>query len=196
MGRQNIGQEFTGKYLSRNPFKKLLIEHYFNTVSKTVFKNLKLSMDRIPPSVLEVGCGAGFSTQYLREMFYSMRASEYRQDLVIQAQKRNPGIYIGQESIYNLSWYNNSFDLVVVLEVLEHLKHPWNALREVKRVTKQYALFSVPNEPLWSIAHVCNNDPGHIWHWTGDEFKCLVGEYFTVVSRVTSFPWQIILAEK
>ena len=191
MGRQNIGQELTGKYTSRNIFKKLLIKHYFNTIHKTI-KDLKIR------TVLEIGCGAGFSTQYLKKMFYSLEASDWDYSLVKQARLRNPTISIKIETIYNLFRDINSFDLVIVLEVLEHLKMPLAALREIQRVSNHYVLFSVPHEPLWSIAHACNfrDDLEHIWHWTGEDFVNLIGQYFTIIKRVTSFPWQIILAEK
>jgi len=189
MGRQIIGQEFTGKYLSRNPFKKLLIKHYFNTIYKTV-KDLKIS------KVLEIGCGAGFSTQYITKIFPNMEASDWDYKSVAKARLRNPFITIRSETIYNLFRDINSFDLVIVLEVLEHLRMPLAALREVQRVGGRYVLFSVPNEPLWSLVHVCGDDPGHIWHWKGDDFINLISGYFTVIKRVTSFPWQIILAEK
>ena len=189
MGRQIIGQEFTGKYLSKNPFKKLLIKHYFNTIYKTV-KDLKVR------TVLEVGCGAGFSTQYLKKMCYSLEASDWDYSLVKQARLRNRFTIIKHESIYNLLRDNDSFDLVVILEVLEHLKMPLAALREVHRVGSRYVLFSVPHEPLWNLVHICGDDPGHIQHWRREDFGSLISEYFTTIKRVTSFPWQIILAEK
>lgn len=189
MKTKTLSEEFTGKYLSRNPFKKLLIKHYFNTIYKTV-KDLEVS------TVLEIGCGAGFSTQYLEKMFFNLEASEYKGDLVRQAKRRNPITIIKQESIYNLLRDDNSFDMIVVLEVLEHLEYPRSALREVKRIGSHYFLFSVPHEPLWSLVHVCGDDPGHIQHWKREEFTEMISEYFTIVKRVTSFPWQIILAEK
>ena len=188
MGRQNIGQEFTGKYLSRNIFKKLLIKHYFNTIYKTI-KDLKIR------TVLEVGCGAGFSTQYLKKMFYSLEASDWDYSLVKQARLRNRFTMIKHESIYNLLRDNDSFDLIVVLEVLEHLKYLWTALLEVKRVSSKYYLFSVPREPLWSLVHI-HDDAGHIQYWTRSQFGNMISEHFTIIKRVTSFPWQIILAEK
>lgn len=184
-----VAGEFTGKYLSRNIAKKLLIRHYFHTIYKTV-KNLGIS------KALEIGCGAGYSTKYFAEIFPDMESSEYRDDLVMEARERNPTIQIKQESIYNLRRDDGSFDMVIVLEVLEHLKYPWRALEEVHKVGSRYFLFSVPNEPLWSLIHMCSDDSGHIQHWKKDEFKCLISEYFTIINRVTSFPWQIILAEK
>lgn len=184
-----VNQEFVGKYISKNIAKRLLIKHYFNTINKTIV-DIKVS------ELLEIGCGAGFSTQYLAKIFPNMESSECRDDLVGQAKERNPTIRIRQESIYNLRRDDDSFDMVIVLEVLEHLRYPWRALEEVHRVGGRYFLFSVPNEPLWSLVHISGDDPGHIQHWKKDEFKCLISEYFTVIKRATSFPWQIILAEK
>ncbi len=37
----------------------------------------------------------------------------------------------------NLPFENNSFDLVLCLETLEHAKHPWLVAKEIKRVVKK-----------------------------------------------------------
>jgi hypothetical protein len=40
------------------------------------------------------------------------------------------------------------------------------------------------------------NTPGHINHWTGGGFGCLVGKYFNVAKVIHPFPWTFVPAEK
>jgi SAM-dependent methyltransferase len=44
-----------------------------------------------------------------------------------------------------LPYNNNSFEYVLLLDVLEHLYDPLNLLLEAKRVASQYIIISVPN---------------------------------------------------
>lgn len=50
-------------------------------------------------------------------------ASEYVHDLVPKAAERNPDVTVLQESAYELTHPDESFDVVFLLEVLEHLNH-------------------------------------------------------------------------
>ena len=155
---------------------------------------------------MEVGCGPGFSTQYLAKILKDkdFQASEFRQDLVKEAQARNPGLKIEQEPIYELRRENNFFDLIIALEVLEHLENPELAIKELARVTSKYCLVSCPNEPLWRILNVLRfkylknlgNTPGHLHHWSKGKFKKLLSEYFEIKKVVAPLPWIIVLAEK
>lgn len=192
-------EDFSGKYLSVNPVIRLLVRNFFITI-RQIISEFEIE------TVLEIGCGSGFSTQYLAKILKDkeFEASEYREDLVKEAQNRNPDIKIQQESIYELKRQNDSFDLVMVLEVLEHLEYPETALKELQRVSSRYCLLSVPNEPLWRILNVyrlkylkdLGNTPGHLQHWSKKEFGQLVGKYFNIIKRKNPLPWQIILAKK
>ena len=192
-------ENFSDKYLKSNFIIKKLIENFYESIKDIFFE---IEVDKI----LEVGCGSGFSTQYLREFLKdkNFEASEYGADLVKEAQKRNPGVKIQQESIYELKRDSNSFDLIVALEVLEHLQDPESALRELHRVTSKYCLISVPQEPLWRILNICRfeylkdlgNSPGHLQHWSKKQFSKFVSNYFKVEKMKTSLPWLIILGKK
>ena len=89
-------------------------------------------------------------------------------------------------------------------EVLEHLEKPNEAIKEVKRVTKKYCLFSVPNEPYWRIANIIRgayikdlgNTPGHIQHWNQNQFKNMLKKHFKNVKVKNSILWNLALCEK
>ena len=191
---------FDDNYLTSNFVIQRLVKSFYRSI-KEIFSDIEVN------KILEVGCGPGFSTQYLQEILTSevdFEASEYEEDLVKEVQKRNPGVRIQQESIYGLKRVENSFDLVIALEVLEHLENPELALRELQRVTSKYCLVSVPQEPLWRILNICRlkylrnlgNPPGHLQHWSKGKFKKFVSQYFKIREVKTSLPWLIILGEK
>jgi len=91
--------------------------------------------------VLDAGCGSGLLKNYLN--------------------KDRINSYIGLDvdgkidihgSVYDLPFKNESFDTVTTLEVLEHLEHPIDALKEVVRVSKRRVIISVPNP--WNINQI------------------------------------------
>jgi ubiquinone/menaquinone biosynthesis C-methylase UbiE len=111
---------------------------------------------------------------------------------------------ISQESIYQLNRADGSFDMVVCLEVLEHLEDPMAALRELHRVSRRDVILSVPREPLWCWLNMMRgkycasggNTPGHIQHWSKSAFADFVGACFSVQAVATPLPWTIVLATK
>jgi ubiquinone/menaquinone biosynthesis C-methylase UbiE len=111
---------------------------------------------------------------------------------------------ITNESVYNLNRDDASFDLVIILEVLEHLQFPDQALAELCRVSKKYCIISVPNEPLWRILNMARgaywyefgNSPGHVNHWSKAGINRLVSKHFKVLKVTTSIPWTLLLARK
>lgn len=192
-------KNFKDKYVKTNAFTRKLIDNFYDKISRMV-KDMEIE------TILEVGCGHGFSTQYLADIFKGriLEASEFEVDLIPEARTKNPQIRISQESIYNLPRSDSSFDLIVSLEVLEHLDYPCRALEELKRVSNKYCLLSVPSEPIWRILNVARgkylksfgNTPGHINHWSRSGFIKFVGGYFHVEKIETPLPWTIILASK
>ncbi len=192
-------EEFVGKYESRNPISRLLIDNFY--------KNVKSILPNDVTEVLEVGCGAGYSTQWIYSMLPTnarYTASDIEEDLIALAKKRVPHVIFSKESIFDLPYDDNSKDLVICLETLEHVEGPEVALREILRVTKRYALVSVPREPLWRILNICRgsyiwdlgNTPGHINHWSQRSFKKFATKNAILKNTKAPIPWTILLLEK
>ena len=95
--------------------------------------------------------------------------------------------------------------MVICTEVLEHLEFPEKAVEELKRVSRKYIVFSVPNEPFFILANLLRgryiknfgNHPEHINHWTFLGFeKFLKKQGLTILKRKHPFAWTLLLVKK
>jgi ubiquinone/menaquinone biosynthesis C-methylase UbiE len=99
--------------------------------------------------------------------------------------------------IRRLPFADESFELVLCLEVLEHLLEPMPALEELRRVSGCRCLISVPNEPFFMLSNFLRgknvrawgNDPEHLHRWSAGEFLSMVGGCFEVERIYYPFPW-------
>ena len=98
--------------------------------------------------VLELGCGSGGLASFLHEQGISIIASDIAQTAIDHARKLYPGIEFHAHSAETLPYEDQSFDIVMSFDVLEHLPHVDQHLSEVKRVLKPdgYYLFQTPNK--------------------------------------------------
>ena len=90
-----------------------------------------------PESVLDVGCAYGFVVKRFQDLGIPATGIEYSPFAVSQAVTEN--IYEGD--VRDLSRFkNNSFDLVLGTELLEHIPEDdlFNAVKEMYRVSKRF----------------------------------------------------------
>lgn len=191
------------KHKHRNPIQRLLLWNFFRNL-------LGLIKDREVESILDVGCGEGFTLHRLKEkgIGKKLEGLEYLQTAIDLGKELYPDIKITQGSIYNLPYEDNSFDLVLCTEVLEHLEEPEIALKELVRVSKKYLAISVPNEPFFMFAQMVRgknwsrlgNDIEHINHWTMFGFPKFVkrsaGGKIKILARRFPFAWTMLFLEK
>ncbi|ATZ61208.2 MAG: putative methyltransferase YcgJ [candidate division WS2 bacterium] len=107
--------------------------------------------------VLEVGCGAGTNIWMFNDLFYDAKGIEfYGMDISLKAIKAAKEYEVEMESkncfftvgdAERLGYKDDSFDIVVCTEVLEHLPNPNETLKEIHRVLKLggVAIITTPN---------------------------------------------------
>ena len=184
-----IAGNYYDKYNSKNPIVRILMGRFFNVLLGFVKK-----LDII--SCLEVGCGEGNVINKIKGIV-NVKGSDIDEAVVDKARSLNPDVDFLVESVYDLQRKDDSFDLVIASEVLEHLDDPIMGLNEIKRVSKKYCLFSVPNEPLWRIANIMRlaylkdygNTPGHVQHWSYKGFRRMLKESFNHVVMKRAILW-------
>ncbi len=192
-------EEFTGKYEKSGAVGLWLLSRFFESAHDL----LKPHLNDIR-SVVEVGCGPGYSSQRIQRWLPDgtrFLASDLSADLIENARRLNPSFACVQQSAYELAHPEKSFDLVIMLEVLEHLETPEVAFSELQRVSSKYVLLSTPREPIWRALNFLRgkcmsafgNTPGHIQHWSTASLMRFVSPYFSVVGTARPLPWSILL---
>lgn len=187
------------KHTSKNPLQRFLIERFYSALVREV-------VSRNPTSILDAGCGEGFTLARFRHAGITARLEgiELNPESLALGRSMHADISFVEGSLYDLPYEDQSFDLVVCSEVLEHLDDPEKALREIARVTKRYAVISVPHEPFFMLANFLRgknitrfgNDREHIQHWSRSGIARFVSRFFRVRTVRNPFPWTIVVGEK
>jgi len=102
----------------------------------------------------------------------------------------------------NLPVKLQKFDLLLCLEVLEHLPKPVKILEQISQEYVGHCIFSVPNEPVYRLTRMIlfrqdvrrfGNHPDHVNHWSSGSFQRLAAKYFRVERVVRPYPWTVVL---
>lgn len=101
--------------------------------------------------ILDAGCGNGFLLQILsKNKKLKLTGFDLSPGRIKISKKNAPKAKIYQDSIYKISQKDMSFDTVLCLEVIEHIKDYKKAISEILRVAKKRAIISVPyNENIY-----------------------------------------------
>ena len=99
--------------------------------------------------VLELGCATGYMSKVLRDLGCQVVAVEIDAAAAAEAGAFCERVIVGDLDVLDLpaALADDSFDVVVAADVLEHLKEPQPLLRDLKRVLRPdgYVVASVPN---------------------------------------------------
>lgn len=199
LAMNDADEEFTGKYEKSGWIGRLLVDRFYDSV-----RRLLEPVAQPGRSLLELGCGAGYSTQRLRAWMpagVTYCASDISPTLVAKARQRNPWLDVKEQSVYTLAAEDKSIDVLVMMEVLEHLDDPKRALAELARVARKYVLISTPREPIWRVLNMARgkywvdlgNTPGHVQHWSSMGLCRATAPWFDVAGMAQPLPWTILL---
>ncbi|HUR78624.1 MAG TPA: class I SAM-dependent methyltransferase [Acidimicrobiales bacterium] len=178
-----------------------------NPVERRMVDGFSAALERCLPGsarrVLEVGCGEGRQLTAIGSRFPD--ADLIGLDLpdvdLMEAWDEVESVMV-QGSALTLPFRDGNFDLVLCIEVLEHLPDPEQALREIARVASGAVVLSVPWEPVWRVGNLARgrylghlgNTPGHIQHFTRRGFIRLVTRHLVVDNVERPIPWTMIRA--
>jgi 2-polyprenyl-3-methyl-5-hydroxy-6-metoxy-1,4-benzoquinol methylase len=196
---QNIQGNYYDKHNSKNPVVKILMKNFHAVLNKTI----KATGAK---TIIDAGCGEGHTTKIIKDANpeISIEGIEIGRETAEKARALNPGIKFEEGTIYEIKRSNESYDLAISTEVLEHLEEPLKGLNELKRVSKKFVLVTVPNEPLWRITNIARlsyikqfgNTPGHINHWSKRKLKKFLEPHFKNIKIKKALLWLVALCEK
>ena len=183
-----------GKYRTKNPVVRHLVGRFLRRVSE-------LAAVERPRRILEVGCGEGIVLAALAARLPGSQLDglELDESALEAARVRCPGATLVRGDACALPFEGQSFDLVVCLEVLEHLPEPGGPPRAT-RVARGGCLLSVPHEPFFRLGNVLRGknltrlgDPSdHLQHWGARGFAAFCAGELAIRVRTGAFPWLIV----
>lgn len=184
------------KYASKHKIERVVMDKFLAQLDRQL---LRIN----PTSVIEVGMGEGEILERLIALFPDATiAGIDLPDSDLVGSWRERGLRAVAGDAYSLPFADDCADLVMAIEVLEHLEDPDAALKEMARVGRNKFLFSVPLEPLWRAGNLIRrryvkelgNTPGHVQHFSRRKFASLIGNHFEVLQVMRPLPWTMILA--
>jgi SAM-dependent methyltransferase len=161
------GTAFTWPRLNVQEIEKYYLHSYYGPenvkfitpmekmVEWITYNRAKWISRQIPPQsrILEIGCGRGLLLSALQQMGHACIGLE-RSQLAATRAREIPGLQVFTQPIPECGFEDDSFDLIILWHVLEHLHDPAGILRQVYRTLKPGGklIFEVPNlESLQSL---------------------------------------------
>jgi 2-polyprenyl-3-methyl-5-hydroxy-6-metoxy-1,4-benzoquinol methylase len=193
MSDEGLDTSNFAKYRNANPILRRWIDRFYRRVG-AIIAPLE------PDSVLDAGCGEGEAIARLGDVLpRHVFAIDTLEKCVVFTQRRFPFVEASRESIYELPFEDDRFDLVLCLEVLEHLERPADAVRELTRVARRDLVISVPFEPYFRLMALLRgryvarlgSHPEHVNNWHRRTFARFLGCHLEVRELAVAFPWLI-----
>jgi SAM-dependent methyltransferase len=100
--------------------------------------------------VLEIGAGTGAMLHALRERGANAEGVELRHDLIEEARRWYGDLPIRQVNGTELPFPDDSFDVVISLDVFEHIPDSDAHLREVSRILKADGTYLIQTPNKWT----------------------------------------------
>lgn len=115
----------------------LLLSCLVNTarfrITEKLLQNLALHADK--PDVLVVGCGAGIELEIIQQSAHDHHVTAYDTNLGQFVRKRFSGFDLREQNFDN-SCPANSVDVVLAIEILEHVDNPTTLMEYISKVLK------------------------------------------------------------
>jgi len=148
------------------------------------------------PRILEIGMGQGRLLNIIHELhtdaiIYGMDISKSAIDYAKNNNKINGKFSVGDAE--SLNYKSNYFDVVIIMDVLEHVEYPDQVISEVYRVLKPKGMFhlycpcekqsytldkAIKKYNLFGLADFTRKHFGHIQDFTHTDVKNIVKESF------------------
>lgn len=132
-----------------------------------------LIASRNPKKVLDIGSGTGETLSFLKKLFpkSAFTGIDILPEAARYTKKRGHKAFVGNAA--KLPFKKNSFDLILILDVIEHIKDDLGVLKEAKRVLAPggVIIITAPAMPFMWSAH--DKNQGHFRRYTPRRFEAL-----------------------
>lgn len=196
MDAKNTGMSRCLRCLHTEPFRQPDYDTYHETLYVKPYRRDRFSdpqMGKIlrtlkpkpTDSILDLGCGVGDYMKAFREYTEHIVGLDLS---VSAATKKYPGVdFRAHDLNASLPFADASFDMLVSINLIEHLQDEKTFLDECARVLKPGGTIALTTANLDFILHDFFFDKTHVHEWTLGQFRALMEQHFkTVVAEKSS----------
>lgn len=135
--------------------------------------------ERIGGDVLEIGTGSGYGIEVVAphaSTFVTVDKHAPAPELL-----RHPNVSFRQAVVPPLGFADESFDCVISFQVIEHIRHDAEFVREIHRVLRPGGrlILTTPNAPM-----SLTRNPWHVREYTAGQLESLLGSLFSGVEAL------------
>ncbi len=127
----------------------------YENFDPTPYRTHRRTLEFLSPGerVLEVGCGSGALTEHIQAMGCKVVGVERRPEAAERARRFCEEVVMGAVEAVSLDYPLHSFDVILLIDVLEHLVDPVKTIYRLRPLLKPEGriLIALPNVAHWSI---------------------------------------------
>jgi 2-polyprenyl-3-methyl-5-hydroxy-6-metoxy-1,4-benzoquinol methylase len=174
----------TEEYISHTDSKRNLFEKVYHLVRNYAIKNkiTLINKEQTKGQLLDIGCGTGDFLFAAKNNGWKVTGIEPNEKARNIANKKNNNSVFDNSQLNNLK--ENSFDVITLWHVLEHLPNLENDILIFKKLLKPSGslIIAVPNynsfdanyyKEFWAAYDV----PRHLWHFSQNSIKSLFNNF-------------------
>lgn len=154
-------------------------------ISRDHVARYRFALKHVTGRTLDAACGCGYGSKILLESASSVVGVDASEEAIAWARNYFSGPQFILGRIERAPW-EGSFETIVSLETIEHIREPREALEAFRRACTGKLIASVPNENLYPFKAetFARDDSPHFRHYTPEEFQSLLEDAgFTVTGK-------------
>jgi 2-polyprenyl-3-methyl-5-hydroxy-6-metoxy-1,4-benzoquinol methylase len=168
-------------------------EHYLSPVTIKRYNEWLDQFEKYRKTncILDVGCGSGFFLEEAARRNWKIYGTEFSDDLVKICKKKN--IIMSQGTLQNSTHNGIEFDIILSIEVIEHINHPNQDLVQVSRLLRKGGLFFCTTPNFNAVSRYWLKDkyniiawPEHLTYYTAKTLGKLMKKHQFKVIRTTT----------
>jgi len=149
---------------------------YLTYAEHSLSGRTKLTFDWIPDnseSLLDIGCAWAYSTRIYKSKSVNTYGIDPNIGFILIGKHRYPGIFFSNSSIEAAPFKYNSFDVIVLNDVLEHIQSEIDTINEIFRILKPGGtlIITVPHKGLFSFLDTLN-------------YSYIINKYFPKIYKI------------
>lgn len=133
--------------ISKRYSSRLFWENRYHNKRKVILEKLLRKSLKGCKSFLDVGCGTGEYLPFARQFVSNVCGFDISREYLEKCGSGTTNQLVQGDS-RNLPFNKRAFDVILCSEMIEHVDHQENVIREIFRVSHKTIIFSTPNHGL------------------------------------------------